>query len=82
MADDDDTNLFDEASQQARDWARNFKLKSVGKTFGGWARKVRDYAVEVSESVGVPEAVRDACEQARGLRITGDAPGSREPLEP
>ena len=77
MADDDDTNLFDEASQQARDWARNFKLKSVGKTFGGWARKVRDYAVEVSESVGVPEAVRDACEQARGLRITGDAPGAR-----
>lgn len=83
MADDDkdkNQNLFDEASKQARDWARNFKLKSVGDTLGSWARRVRDYAVEVSESVGVPEAVRDASDEARGLRIAGEAGRARAVL--
>ena len=49
MADDDDSNPFGETGKQARDWARNFKLKSVGDTLGEWARKVRDYAVSVWE---------------------------------
>ena len=74
---DDDNNIFGEAGKQARSWARNFKLEDVGNTIGSWARKVRDYAVEVSESVGVPEAVRDAVDQARGLRLTGDPAGAR-----
>ncbi|KIG14531.1 Dynamin family protein [Enhygromyxa salina] len=74
---DDDSNPFGETGKQARDWARNFKLKAVGDTLGEWARKVRDYAVEVSESVGVPEAVRDATEQARAMRLAGEAGQAR-----
>ncbi|PRQ03546.1 Isoniazid-induced protein IniC [Enhygromyxa salina] len=77
---DDDSNPFGEAGKQARDWARKIKLKNVGDTLGGWARKVRDYAVEVSESVGVPEAVRDATEQARAMRLAGDAEQARAVL--
>lgn len=77
---DDDSNPFGETGKQARDWARNFKLKAVGDTLGEWARKVRDYAVEVSESVGVPEAVRDATEQARAMRLAGDAAQARASL--
>ena len=77
---DDDSNLFGEAGKQARDWARNFKLKNVGDTLGGWARKVRDLAVEVSENVGVPEAVRDAIDQARAMRLAGDAAQARSLL--
>ncbi|PRQ05948.1 dynamin family protein [Enhygromyxa salina] len=74
---DDDSKPFGETGKQARDWARNFKLKAVGDTLGEWARKVRDYAVEVSESVGVPEAVRDATEQARAMRLAGGAGQAR-----
>jgi GTPase SAR1 family protein len=78
---DDDSNPFGEAGKQAREWARGFKLKNelkqVGDALGGLARKVRDYAVEVSESVGVPEAVRDATEQARAMRLAGDAATAR-----
>jgi GTPase SAR1 family protein len=77
---DDDNNPFGEAGKQAREWARAFKLRSVGDTLGEWARKVRDYAVEVSESVGVPEAVRDASEQARAMRLAGDAAQARSVL--
>jgi GTPase SAR1 family protein len=78
---DDDSNPFGEAGKQAREWARGFKLKNelkqVGDALGGLARKVRDYAVEVSEAVGVPEAVRDATEQARAMRLAGDAATAR-----
>ena len=74
---DEDSGRFGEATKQARDWARNFKLRQVGDTLGGWARKVRDLAVEVTENVGVPEAVREATEQARGLRLAGDSQGAR-----
>jgi GTPase SAR1 family protein len=84
MADDDDNNPFGEAGKQAREWARGFRLKNelknVGDALGGLARKVRDYAVEVSEAVGVPEAVRDATEQARAMRFSGDAAGARAAL--
>ena len=76
----EDKNPFGEAGRQARDWARGFKLETVGNTLGQWARKVRDYAVEVSESVGVPEAVRDATEQARAMRLAGDAEQARAVL--
>jgi GTPase SAR1 family protein len=84
MADDDESNPFGEAGKQAREWARGFRLKNelknVGDAIGGLARKVRDYAVEVSEAVGVPEAVRDATEQARLMRLGGDAAGARAVL--
>jgi GTPase SAR1 family protein len=84
MADDDSNPL-----KQAREWARSLTkdsrdlrgtLENVGDTLGGWARKVRDLAVEVSESVGVPEAVRDASEQARAMRLTGHAEQARSLL--
>lgn len=81
---DDDSNPFGEAGKQAREWARGFRLKNelkqVGDALGGLARKVRDYAVEVSEAVGVPEAVRDATEQARAMRLGGDAATARAVL--
>jgi GTPase SAR1 family protein len=85
MADDDNSNNpFGEAGKQARDWARGFRLKNelrnVGDAIGGLARKVRDYAVEVSEAVGVPEAVRDAADAARLMRLGGDAAGARAAL--
>src|SRR5690606_40225647 len=77
---DDDSNPFGEAGKQARDWARNLKLKNVGDAIGGFARKVRDLAVEVSENVGVPEAVRDATDEARAMRLAGDAGQARSLL--
>ncbi|MFO7567184.1 MAG: dynamin family protein [Enhygromyxa sp.] len=77
---DDDSNPFGEAGKQAREWARNLKLKNVGDAIGGFARKVRDLAVEVSESVGVPEAVRDAIDAARAMRLAGDAAQARAVL--
>ena len=52
----------------------------MGDTLGSWARRVRDYAVEVSENVGVPEAVRDATEEARALRVAGEANRARAVL--
>lgn len=86
MADDDKNPFsdagkqFSEAGKQARDWARSLKLKNVGDALGGFARKVRDIAVEVTETVGVPEAVRDATELARAMRLRGDAAGARANL--
>ncbi|NVB38420.1 dynamin family protein [Pseudenhygromyxa sp. WMMC2535] len=91
MAEDEDDSPFEEAARQAReagrqarDWARKFKLRDVGDSLGGtlgdWAKKARDLVVEVSENVGVPEAVRDATEQARAMRIAGDAAGARAVL--
>ncbi|HVI03611.1 MAG TPA: hypothetical protein VM869_33180, partial [Enhygromyxa sp.] len=77
---DDDSNPFGEAGKQAREWARNFKLRSVGDKLGGFARKVRDLAVEVSENVGVPEAVRDAIDEARAMRLAGDSGQARTVL--
>jgi GTPase SAR1 family protein len=77
---DDESNPFGEAGKQAREWARNFRLKRVGDTLGGIARKVRDLAVEVSENVGVPEAVRDAIDEARAMRLAGDAAQARTVL--
>jgi GTPase SAR1 family protein len=81
---DDDSNPFGEAGKQAREWARGFRLKNelknVGDALGGLARKVRDYAVEVSEAVGVPEAVRDAIEQARAMRFAGESAAARAAL--
>lgn len=74
---DDDSNPFGEAGKQAQKWARNLNLKNVGDAIGGFARKVRDLAVEVSESVGVPEAVRDAIDEARAMRLAGDAAQAR-----
>lgn len=77
---DDDSNPFGEAGKQAREWARNFKLRNVGDKLGGLARKVRDLAVEVSENVGVPEAVRDAIDEARAMRLAGEAGQARAVL--
>ncbi|GEM_PF-1226933 len=76
MADDED-KPFTEAGKQARQWARNFKLRAVGDALGEWAKKARDLVVEVSENVGVPEAVRDATEQARAMRVAGEAARAR-----
>lgn len=76
MADEED-KPFAEAGKQARQWARNFKLRAVGDALGEWAKKARDLVVEASESIGVPEAVRDATEQARAARLAGDADGAR-----
>ncbi|MCA9699314.1 MAG: hypothetical protein KC431_17445, partial [Myxococcales bacterium] len=87
MADEEDDNPFEEAGRQvrqagrqARAWARNFKLRSVGDSLGEWAKKARDLVVEVSENVGVPEAVRDATEQARAMRLAGDPAQARAML--
>jgi GTPase SAR1 family protein len=77
---DDENNPFGEAGKQAREWARNFRLRDVGDKLGGFARKVRDLAVEVSENVGVPEAVRDATDEARAMRLAGDSAQARTVL--
>ncbi|EDM78844.1 putative atp /gtp binding protein [Plesiocystis pacifica SIR-1] len=94
MAEEDDDKPFGEASRQAqevgrqareagrqaREWARSFNLNSVGNTVNEWAKRARDLVVEVSENVGVPEAVRDATEQARALRVAGEAGQARTVL--
>lgn len=81
MADEQDDERkntpLEQAGKRARAWAKNLELpsielRSVGDALGGFARKVRDLAVEVSESVGVPEAVRDAVDGARSLRWRGE----------
>lgn len=91
MADEQDderkSKPLEQAGKRARAWAKNLELpslelRSVGDALGGFARKVRDLAVEVSESVGVPEAVRDATEQARVLRLRGEFDQANELLRP
>jgi GTPase SAR1 family protein len=85
--DDRKTKPLEQAGKRARAWAKNLELptielRSVGDALGGFARKVRDLAVEVSESVGVPEAVRDATEQARPLRLRGEFDAANDLLRP
>ncbi|MFV8750121.1 dynamin family protein [Nannocystaceae bacterium ST9] len=91
MADEQDderkTKPLEQAGKRARAWAKNLELpsielRSVGDALGGFARKVRDLAVEVSESVGVPEVVRDAAEQSRALRLAGEFERANELLRP
>ncbi len=91
MADEQDderkTKPLEQAGKRARAWAKNLELpsielRSVGDALGGFARKVRDLAVEVSENVGVPEAVRDATEAARPLRLRGEFEQANALLRP
>jgi GTPase SAR1 family protein len=91
MADEQDderkTKPLEQAGKRARAWAKNLELpsielRSVGDALGGFARKVRDLAVEVSESVGVPEVVREAAEAARPLRLRGEWAAANELLRP
>ncbi len=91
MADEQDderkTKPLEQAGKRARAWAKNLELpsielRSVGDALGGFARKVRDLAVEVSENVGVPEVVREAADQARVLRLRGEFESANELLRP
>jgi GTP-binding protein EngB required for normal cell division len=51
-------------------------LRSVGNVLGDLARRVGDLVAEVSDTVTLPEAVRQALAEARRRRFDGDWTGS------